>query len=423
MLKTISLLVFISLTSAAFGQLSYVEIQGTPFLPVQESTVTKLDADGDGDTDLIITGTDDLNQGRCDLFINNGNLEFSLGENTPFSPIKFGTATAGDVDGNGTMDVFISGFFGLEQISELYLNDGGGNFTLSEQNNFDPIINTHAVFFDAEGDDDLDLVYSGNTPSNTKATLLYLNDGNGVFTLDPSAGLEGLSTGDLKVSDLNNDGQPDIVMVGRNNSNDRVAKVYLNDNGSFDQLDTEFPPMSASSIELFDANGDDFTDVMLSGSAFGEDFTNLFLNNGDETFSVLPENDFNETFNCHSATVDIDNDGDLDLMISGVISPNQECYLYLNDGEGLFTVDTEGLYTGVGSQNGEILFEDFNGDGTPEFLITGFNQNEDRIAKLFELQIVGGNRDTFTRTSRFSQPEQRSFSTERHGDDRKRGRV
>lgn len=385
MSKNLLLLATLFASLPAFSQWQYVEVENTPFLDIQVSSVTKLDVEGDGDVDVIITGTDDANQGRCDLFINNGNLDFALDESDPFPGVQFGDAEVGDVDGNGTIDVFVSGFYMLERIAELYLNDGDGNFTLSDQNDFAPMMETHAVFFDADGDADLDLIYSGSNPGNSKSTRLYLNDGDGLFTEDAGAGFIGLNIGALEVADINNDGDVDVLVMGRDNSGDRQVQMYLNDSGNFSPLETNFPAMSASSIEFFHANDDDFIDVFLSGSPFGSDFTNVLLNNGDETFSVVPENDFNPTFNCHSATVDIDNDGDLDLMVNGQILPSESCFLYINDGNGLFTADTEDLYTGSPSASGEMVFEDFDGDGTPEFLITGLYQPEGRIAKLYTL--------------------------------------
>lgn len=385
MLKSLFLTATFLVSLSSFSQLQFTQVEGTPFFDIQESTVTKFDVEGDGDIDIVITGTDDENQGRCDLFLNNGDLNFTLAETAGLPGVQYADAEAGDVDGNGTIDLFVSGFFNLERFSELYLNDGNGNFTISDQNDFAPVMNSHAVFFDADGDDDLDLIYSGKNPDNTMSTRLYLNDGAGIFSEDTDANFLGLSTGALDVADINNDGYEEVLVIGRDNSGDRQVQLYLNESGVFSPLETDFPAMSACSIEFFDANGDIFIDVLLSGSAWGEDFTNVFLNNGDESFGLALENDFNVTFNCHSATVDVDNDGDLDVMINGEILPNQECTLYINDGNGIFTEDTENLFPGTPSSSGEVAFEDFDQDGTPEFLVTGYFQPEGRIAKLYTL--------------------------------------
>src|SRR5688572_4695307 len=98
-----------------------------------------------------------------------------------------GSAVA-DVDGDGLEDVFIGG--AKWQVSGLYIQTAKGNFGRSFQDVFradSTQENVDAVFFDADGDRDNDLlvVTGGNEFTGTSPHMkpkLYRNDGKGNFT-------------------------------------------------------------------------------------------------------------------------------------------------------------------------------------------------------------------------------------------------
>ncbi|HEX6223105.1 MAG TPA: VCBS repeat-containing protein, partial [Chryseolinea sp.] len=123
-------------------------------------------------------------------------------------------AAVGDVNGDGREDVFIGG--AKWQISGLYLQMAEGNFKKSFQQVFrtdSTQENVDAVFFDADGDSDNDLlvVTGGNEFTGTSPHLkpkLYLNDGKGNFTA--SRGLPDLYITGSSVSIADYDGDHDI---------------------------------------------------------------------------------------------------------------------------------------------------------------------------------------------------------------------
>ena len=84
------------------------------------------DYDGDGDTDVFITRGDiDTNL----LFRNDGNLIFTdvaEAAGLDFTLLRQSGATFADMDGDGDLDLFIGG---LEDESLLYANNGDGTFT------------------------------------------------------------------------------------------------------------------------------------------------------------------------------------------------------------------------------------------------------------------------------------------------------
>lgn len=128
-----------------------------------------------------------------------------------------------DVNGDGLIDLY----FGEAKTfsGELYLQKPNGKFTLSPQETFitDALSeDTDALFFDANGDGNLDLfVTSGGNESgfgsSDLADRLYLNDGKGNFSKSKDSGFQYSfgSSAAVEVLDLNGDGALDVFIAGR----------------------------------------------------------------------------------------------------------------------------------------------------------------------------------------------------------------
>lgn len=119
------------------------------------------DVDGDGLVDLFFTA----NQGANALYLNRGGLRFEdvtaasgIGRDTAWST----GASFVDIDGDGDLDLYVcnvSGIAGLKGRNRLYINDGTGSFEESARRYGLDLagLNTQAGFFDADGDGDLDV--------------------------------------------------------------------------------------------------------------------------------------------------------------------------------------------------------------------------------------------------------------------------
>ncbi len=128
---------------------------------------------------------------------------------------------AGDIDGDGDLDIFMCNVASGPLAPQLFLNDGHGFF--SEQSWRlprevldgipDPPIGSHFVDVNRDGYPDLVL-----GPLGVGQNRLLMNDGTGRFTLDPHFTLPpkliGLQayTVNIESADFNGDGWPDLVL-------------------------------------------------------------------------------------------------------------------------------------------------------------------------------------------------------------------
>lgn len=158
----------------------------------------------------------------------NDYIDFNNEGLIPYQVSRMGAkAAVGDVNGDGNDDVYFCA--ARNQDAQLYLGkDDGTLVNYTEGQDWLNRINkaqedNDALFFDADGDSDLDLyvVSGGNEQfqgSGYYQDRLYLNDGKGKFTFNENA-LPDLkfSGGVAKAADFDKDGDLDLFIGGRVN--------------------------------------------------------------------------------------------------------------------------------------------------------------------------------------------------------------
>ena len=237
------------------------------------------DVDNDGDEDVLISGVNSSFVSITKLYLNNGLGSFTLVNGTSFTGVHVGSIGFSDVDNDGDEDVLITGLLiNSIGISELYLNDGLGNFTLVIGTPFTGVRISSSVFFDVDNDGDEDVLISGSTifgTNNSPISELYLNDGLGNFTLDS---ITPFTRRYIAVSDIDNDGDIDVLKVGSGNG----AELYKNDGlGNFTLVSgTSFVSVNSSSCAFSDIDNDGDKDVFITGysSSHGKRVSYLYLN-------------------------------------------------------------------------------------------------------------------------------------------------
>ncbi|QIP17527.1 VCBS repeat-containing protein [Spirosoma aureum] len=237
----------------------------------------------------------------------------------------------GDVNGDGLADVYAGG--AKWQSGSLLIQQPTGRFTTSNQPDFvrdSTYEDVDAVFFDADGDKDLDLyVVSGGNEFYGQMTeqfdRLYLNDGQGHFSRSATA-LPPMydNKSCVRPVDIDRDGDLDLFVGGRvvgfGYGKSPNSYVLINDGkGRFsDQTDKLAAGLRKAGMITdavwADSDGDKDQDLILAGDwmpirIFANDkgrFSEVKPITADET----PLNGFYQRV----IAADFDRDGDIDLM-------------------------------------------------------------------------------------------------------------
>jgi hypothetical protein len=233
------------------------------------------DYDNDGDLDLLVQGWD-----KSEIFQNNSGTFASISANLPSYHYRGGDVDWVDYDNDGDLDVFISGGGG----SLLFENDiGAGVFSLDAaaaanivviHENHDGTFTAHGYidgsldFGDYDNDGDLDLLITGD--AGDSATRIYENQA-GVFITDTvnSAVLDDMQYSDVAWGDYDNDGDLDILLVGYG-TDSRSAFVYENQGGTFVEdtvASANLVGVSFSSADWGDYDNDGDLDILITGKA------------------------------------------------------------------------------------------------------------------------------------------------------------
>ncbi len=340
-----------------------------PFEGVDNSSVGFEDVDGDGDFDLFVIGNT-AEGSIAKLYKNNGAGAFPEVIEKPFKPMANGFVAFADVDGDYDQDLLVTGRSRSGNESILYLNEGNGKYTIALNTSFATGDCKGVSFIDVENDGDSDLFIVNNNQ-----TLLYLNDGRGLFSEVLDTPFKENTTFAFAIADVDRDGDPDYVMASSEGYGKSFTKCYLNDgNGMYsDGLDFVETTMDVQKMGFADIDGDKDLDLLLTGKGdcMGDDvpLTKLYENNGLGSFAFHPKNSLKDVFDGNFDFADVDQDNDIDLLLSGRTKEGVISWLYQNDGEGSFSHGAVSAFKGV--YKGSVALADFEGDGDLDIAISG----------------------------------------------------
>jgi hypothetical protein len=382
------------ITQTLFAQL-FTEVS-TPELEAAVGSIAVSDVNGDNHNDVLITGQNISGGKIAKLYMNDGMGNFTEIIGTTFDGVEQSSIAFSDVNDDGNEDILITGqdntFFGS---AKLYINDGLGNFTEMVGTTFAGVIRSSIAFSDVNGDNHEDVLITGLNNSNEVSTKLYINDGTGIFTEMIGTPFEAISRGSIAFADINGNGNNDVLITGRNNSNQEITKLYTNDGlGNFTEMTgTPFEGVAVSSIAFSDINGDSNEDVLITGQvSSNEGIAKIYTNDGMGNFSEMIGTPFDGVAASSIAFSDVNGDGNEDVFISGVNNTSEQiAKLYINDGVGNFAEILGTSFEGI--QNGSIAFSDFNGNGNNDVLIIGRNSSTQPSTKLYINEGISSTND------------------------------
>jgi hypothetical protein len=285
---------------------------------VYDGAVKFVDVDNDGDMDLFISGNTSSSAATANLYLNDGSGNFTIVTDTPFEASNSGDIDFGDIDSDNDLDLIITGKDAAGNVfTKLYINDGTGTYTLVSGTPFTPVWTSSTVFIDVDNDGDLDLLICGANSSDVSTTNLYKNNGTGTFNLVAGTPFDNVQLGDIAFGDTDNDGDQDILIVGLNDSNQYIAKFYVNNGSSFSLLlNTPFPGTFLHSAAFADFNNDGELDLLHVGASSSGLIGHIYENQGSNNF-ILADSTLSGSYNGSNITADLNRDNQIDIVTTG----------------------------------------------------------------------------------------------------------
>lgn len=244
-----------------------------------------------------------------------------------------GRLATGDVNGDGNDDIYFGGAAG--QAAELYYGTDGGTFIMSTSQPWvvdSAMEDMQPLFFDADGDGDLDLyVVSGGSTyylgSPQYQDRLYQNDGTGQFKKLTDALLQESTSGSCAISgDFDKDGDLDLFVGGRHQGSrypvSPLSFILRNEsdgtNVKFSNSTSEICPSleqigMVTDAQWTDYNGDGWLDLIVVGEWMEvKVFQNIKGKLVEQKMASLEKSDGWWT---EIKQLDIDADGDMDYLL------------------------------------------------------------------------------------------------------------
>jgi len=280
--------------------------------------LTCTDFDSDGDVDVLTFGDDTL-ANIYSIFYRNDSLEFAEFEMPNFPNIKEGAVDWADYNNDGLMDLALIGWSSGDNaiISQVLTYDSG----FTETNIQLPSIYRGSIDWgDYNNDGLMDLLVVGQGNDSYSNTKLFENRDSLFFEVEMPEVI-GQSFGDASWVDYDGDGRLDFIVTGVTGQAPDTGKpetrLYRNTEEGFKLvLEDQFVGVYESSIDWADADNDGDPDLLLTGLTSDlKAFTGLYIN--DSISFHIHETSLPNVLEGFAKWGDYDNDSDLDILITG----------------------------------------------------------------------------------------------------------
>jgi len=391
-----------------FSYGSIYNITATVLDSIYSGDVKLVDFNNDGLLDITVTGLDKVDNPVTRFYLNQGGFgNFTLSNNAMIPQYSKSAISWGDANGDGSMDLVISGNKLVGSSTSIFINDQGSN------TNAAPSVPQNLTFID-QGQGRVLLQWNPSTDDHTNPDNLYYN-----LKLGTKPGLS-----DLRVIQVNPTTDklltPNTSLIGStryyielppgayywsvqavdgNYSSSKFAdnqKIVLKYPWQFVNqggiVDTRIQPLENPAFAWADVNNTNVFDFLYLGTGNAANDQNntpvgLYRNIGAKFVKL--KNDSSQTSGGFKGTgfrydlggiknaqirwVDFDNDGKLDLVVAGDDINNGKGRLvaFRNRGNYKFENVTYSIYNGTYLASPKIEFIDLDNNGFKDFVYTG----------------------------------------------------
>lgn len=278
----------------------------------------------------------------------------------------------GDFNNDGKYDVAVA----AGGVVYALLSNGDGTFQ-SAIGSVGPANSTITALhaFDVNNDGNLDLIVTGKQGSSSFVATM-LGNGNGRFQAPINTLFLGLSSPNAVFGDFNGDGILDFAFLGASS----IQTMLGNGDGTFHAgPSTPISLIGTAAIAAGDFNGDGKLDLVASVyDPFTTGFFEIgvFPGNGDGTFgavNIVPGSGTSYVGAITAAIGDFNGDGILDIASAyQTVGPVNQGFITVSLGNGDGTFQSGYYVPNVGNITTPLLVGDFNGDGKLDLATGGF---------------------------------------------------
>ena len=374
-LSVLFVLIFLSVSGQTFHDIQ------AGLTGVSESASNWIDYDDDGDPDVMVTGEFYTSKGhyvRTKFYRNERHDRFK----EVFSPVvnvTRGDFSWADYNLDGKPDLFVVGEDPSGRyVAKLYKNSNRTQQFIPVNTAIPGVVDGSVDWGDYDGDGDPDLLVTGETTRGL-ISALYQNNRNNKFVKITSH-FPGLHLGTGKFADYDNDGDLDVILSGSDSAGNVITEIYMNKKGKFIKTGMGIVPLKLSDIAWGDYDNDGDEDFIINGETRDGRFqTRLYNNDGNGYLNAV----FTDFVAVRSGSVDwgdFDHDGDLDLLLTGESYNGPISKIYRNDRKGVFT-DIHAQLIGLYLSDGH--FGDYDNDGDLDVIISGMSHDYLFISRIY----------------------------------------
>lgn len=296
--------------------------------------------------------------------------------------IEFGNLD-GDID--GTIDLVMATFDAAGSIDFIkwYKNDGAGNFTIQ------PTISSTLTFIDGLEVADIDGQFGEDiivSSQNQNKVVYFLSDGVGGFGPETIIDDTIFAPGEVKAADINLDGNIDIVVP----TFSEFKTVWYAGDGTGGFSSEQIIQIDAGGgdtpyfVDIADYDGDTDLDVVIGIYRFPapqriEIYYNQYIESGSTAVSWIKDTQtVDNTLSRINNIVfgDVNNDGQLDVVSTDIVSGNVTWYNKIKNGTSTPSIISD---ASIITSPALAYVIDIDGDALNDVIVTDFSSADDAI--------------------------------------------